>query len=135
MNAIYEEDFLGFSYGFRPGRSQHDALDARATGIVRNFPLAENGRLFAPSTLLTLSSPLPIRLYTLLPFAFQPLPRLRRAGLVRAVHSLDLAHAQAKSLGDLRLRGAALANLKHPLGPVQLSSAHGQESQRHGGDR
>lgn len=27
-NAIYEEDFLGFSYGFRPGRSQHDALDA-----------------------------------------------------------------------------------------------------------
>src|ERR1700686_2408475 len=28
LNQIYEEDFLGFSYGFRPGRSQHDALDA-----------------------------------------------------------------------------------------------------------
>jgi RNA-directed DNA polymerase len=28
MQAIYEVDFLGFSYGFRPGRSQHDALDA-----------------------------------------------------------------------------------------------------------
>lgn len=28
LNAIYEEDFLGFSYGFRPGRSQHDVLDA-----------------------------------------------------------------------------------------------------------
>ena len=28
LNAIYEEDFLGFSYGFRPGRSPHDALDA-----------------------------------------------------------------------------------------------------------
>lgn len=28
MNAIYEEDFLGFSYGFRPGRSQHQSLDA-----------------------------------------------------------------------------------------------------------
>jgi RNA-directed DNA polymerase len=28
LNAIFEEDFLGFSYGFRPGRSQHDALDA-----------------------------------------------------------------------------------------------------------
>ena len=28
MNAFYEEDFLGFSYGFRPGRSQHNALDA-----------------------------------------------------------------------------------------------------------
>jgi len=33
LNAIYEQDFLGFSYGFRPGRSQHDALDALATGI------------------------------------------------------------------------------------------------------
>ena len=28
LNAIYEEDFLGFSYGFRPRRGQHDALDA-----------------------------------------------------------------------------------------------------------
>ena len=35
LNAIYETDFLGFSYGFRPGRSQHDALDALATGILR----------------------------------------------------------------------------------------------------
>lgn len=35
FNAIYEEDFLGFSYGFRPGRSQHDALDALAVGIAR----------------------------------------------------------------------------------------------------
>ena len=33
LNEIYEEDFLGFSYGFRPGRSQHDALDALAMGI------------------------------------------------------------------------------------------------------
>jgi len=33
LNAIYEEDFLGLSYGFRPGRSQHDALDALVTGI------------------------------------------------------------------------------------------------------
>jgi group II intron reverse transcriptase/maturase len=33
LNAIYEEDFLGFSYGFRPGRSQHDALDASVVGI------------------------------------------------------------------------------------------------------
>jgi group II intron reverse transcriptase/maturase len=35
FNAIYEEDFLGFSYGFRPGRGQHDALDALAVGITR----------------------------------------------------------------------------------------------------
>ena len=27
LNAIYDEDFVGFSYGFRPDRSQHDALD------------------------------------------------------------------------------------------------------------
>jgi group II intron reverse transcriptase/maturase len=33
LSAIYEEDFLGFSYGFRPGRSQHDALDALIVGI------------------------------------------------------------------------------------------------------
>jgi len=35
MNAIYENDFLGFSYGFRPGRNQHQALDALAIGITR----------------------------------------------------------------------------------------------------
>lgn len=34
LNAIYEEDFLGFSYGFRPGRGQHDALDALTVGIT-----------------------------------------------------------------------------------------------------
>ena len=35
LNAIYEEEFLGFSYGFRPKRSQHDALDALIVGIER----------------------------------------------------------------------------------------------------
>jgi RNA-directed DNA polymerase len=35
LNAIYEEDFLGFSYGFRPQRSQHDALDALVVGLTR----------------------------------------------------------------------------------------------------
>lgn len=42
LNAIYEEDFLGFSYGFRPGRGPHDALDALAVGITQrkvNFVL------------------------------------------------------------------------------------------------
>lgn len=33
LTEIYEEDFLGFSYGFRPGRGQHDALDALCVGI------------------------------------------------------------------------------------------------------
>jgi len=35
LNEIYEEDFLGFSYGFRAGRSQHDALDALTVGLRR----------------------------------------------------------------------------------------------------
>ena len=34
LNAIYETDFLGFSYGFRPGRSQHHALDALYAGVL-----------------------------------------------------------------------------------------------------
>ncbi|WP_325757382.1 reverse transcriptase domain-containing protein [Acidithiobacillus ferriphilus] len=33
LNAIYEQDFLGFSYGFRPGRSAHNALDAVSVGV------------------------------------------------------------------------------------------------------
>ncbi len=35
LNQIYEEDFRGFSYGFRPGRSQHQALDALYVAITR----------------------------------------------------------------------------------------------------
>lgn len=35
LNAIYEADFLGFSYGFRPGRGQHQGLDALATATMR----------------------------------------------------------------------------------------------------
>jgi len=34
LNAIYETDFLGFSYGFRPGRSPHRALDALSVGLL-----------------------------------------------------------------------------------------------------
>jgi retron-type reverse transcriptase len=36
LNQIYETDFKGFSYGFRPGRGQHDALDALTFGIVKH---------------------------------------------------------------------------------------------------
>lgn len=35
IGAVFEADFMGFSYGFRPGRSQHDALDALTVGIER----------------------------------------------------------------------------------------------------
>ena len=37
LNAIYEVDFVGFSYGFRPGRSPHQALDALAYGIWKKW--------------------------------------------------------------------------------------------------
>jgi len=49
LSAIYEEQFLGFSYGFRPGRSQHDALDALIVGITSrkvNFILDADIRSF-----------------------------------------------------------------------------------------
>jgi group II intron reverse transcriptase/maturase len=49
LNAIYEEDFLGFSYGFRPGRSAHHAMDALVVGIVSrkvNFILDADIRSF-----------------------------------------------------------------------------------------
>ena len=52
LNAIYEEDFLGFSYGFRPKRSQHDALDALIVGITRkkvNYILDADIRSFFDS--------------------------------------------------------------------------------------
>jgi RNA-directed DNA polymerase len=35
LNAIYEQDFVNFSYGFRPGRGQHDAMDAPWVGITQ----------------------------------------------------------------------------------------------------
>jgi RNA-directed DNA polymerase len=49
LSAVYEEEFLGFSYGFRPGRSQHDALDALIVGITSrkvNFILDADIRSF-----------------------------------------------------------------------------------------
>jgi group II intron reverse transcriptase/maturase len=49
LSAIYEEEFLGFSYGFRPKRSQHDALDALMVGIAGtkvNFVLDADIRSF-----------------------------------------------------------------------------------------
>ena len=49
LNAIYEEDFLGFSYGFRPRRGAHDALDALAVGIGKrkvNYILDADTRSF-----------------------------------------------------------------------------------------
>ena len=52
LNAIYEEDFLGFSYGFRPKRGQHDALDALVVGITTtkvNYILDADIRAFFDS--------------------------------------------------------------------------------------
>ena len=52
LNAVYETDFLGFSYGFRPGRSPHDALDALAAGIYQkkvNWVPGADIRDFSPA--------------------------------------------------------------------------------------
>jgi len=52
LNAIYEEDFLGFSYGFRPGRSQHQALDALSYALTQkrvNYVLDADIRGFLDS--------------------------------------------------------------------------------------
>ncbi len=49
LSAIYEEDFLGFSYGFRPGRGAHGALDALVVGVTStkvNFVLDADIRDF-----------------------------------------------------------------------------------------
>jgi len=49
LNFIYEGEFLGFSYGLRPKRGQHDALDALAVGITDkkvNFILDADVRSF-----------------------------------------------------------------------------------------
>ena len=56
LNAIYEEDFLGFSYGFRPGRKPARALDALAAGIERkkvNWVLDADIRGFFASLITT----------------------------------------------------------------------------------
>src|SRR5215813_12962859 len=52
LNCVYEEEFLGFSYGFRPQRGQHDALDALVVGITTrkvNFVLDADVRSFFDS--------------------------------------------------------------------------------------
>jgi RNA-directed DNA polymerase len=53
LNAVYEVDFRGFSYGFRPGRGPHHALDALAIGIERkrvNWVLDADIRASRPGT-------------------------------------------------------------------------------------
>jgi retron-type reverse transcriptase len=53
LNQIYEEDFLGFSYGFRPGRGQHDALDALSYALLKkkvNYILDADIRGFLDSS-------------------------------------------------------------------------------------
>ena len=67
------------------------------------------------------------------PSAFLRDQRRRAAGPVRPIQALDLAHAQAKPLGNLSLCNAPLVDLQHPLGTVQLSSAHRQGPKIHGG--
>ena len=62
LNAIYEGDFLGFSYGFRPGRGAHDALDALCVGIVStkvSYILDADIRSFFDSVRPAMAHPFP----------------------------------------------------------------------------
>jgi hypothetical protein len=52
LNAIYEEDFLGFSYGFRPGRSAHDAMDALCVLLTPNEAHGKIATQFAARSLV-----------------------------------------------------------------------------------
>jgi group II intron reverse transcriptase/maturase len=47
LNGIYEKDFLGFSYGYRPGRSQHQALDALYLGLEKKVDWVLEGDISA----------------------------------------------------------------------------------------
>jgi retron-type reverse transcriptase len=53
LNAVYEADFKGFSYGFRPGRSQHDALDALSVGLAKQVNWVLDADIRGFSTILT----------------------------------------------------------------------------------
>jgi RNA-directed DNA polymerase len=62
LSAIYEEDFLGFSYGFRPGRGPHDASDALAVAITSrkvNYILDADVRDFFGQRQPGMAGPLP----------------------------------------------------------------------------
>jgi RNA-directed DNA polymerase len=64
LSAIYEEDFLGFSYGFRPGRGTHDAMDALMVGITStkvNWILDADIRSFSVSYCTLVSEAWPKR--------------------------------------------------------------------------
>ena len=50
LNAIYEQDFIGFSYGFRPGKSAHNALDAVTVGVGRKKGAGFSTRTSASSS-------------------------------------------------------------------------------------
>jgi len=57
LNQIWDEDFEGFSYGFRPGRSQHDALDALYVGMTRkkvNFVVDLDIRSFFDKSIMAI---------------------------------------------------------------------------------
>ena len=129
LNCIYEEKFLGFSYGFRPGRGQHDALDALCVGITSrkvNFIFDADVRSFfdevSQSWLVRfvehrVGDPRIIRLIRKwLKAGTRPAPSSayhkhrtpgRRAGRVAfRARLVSRARGQAEMVGDVRSRGA-----------------------------
>lgn len=119
LNAVYEVDFLGFSYGFRPGRGPHDALDALTTGIKRkkvNWVLDADIRDFLKSSTHC---------------SFRRLSWLKQ--LVSGCRRL---HTQALSAATAHVDGAQLPALytlhdrlaRHPVGQGCLQ--HGEPARR-----
>ena len=121
LNAIYEEDFLGFSYGFRPGRSPHDALDALAVGITRkkvNWVLDADIRdFFATLDQAWLMKFLEHRIADRTGPAADPEVAERRGHRRREVVRDDGGHA-ARGIGFAAARERVPALRLRPVGPA-----------------
>jgi hypothetical protein len=89
LSAVYEADFRGFSYGFRSGRSPHDALDALTAGIYRKKGELGAGRGYP-------------RLLRILTFAC--VSRQRLHAIQRRPHAATLPHHPGAQACDQRIR-------------------------------
>ena len=129
LEAIYEEDFVGFSYGFRPGRGQHDALDALHVGILQET--RELGARRGYPGLLRCHGP----------FVDHPLPRAPYRGQAHPAPHREVAesrHRRRWSRDTMQLwrsaRGGDLTNPGERLPALRVRSV-GASLAPHQGDR
>ena len=103
LNAVYETDFLGFSHGFRPERSQHDALDALYTGRLTrkvNWMLDLDIRGFSGRPLLDAPPPTPLQNIGVQPFLErQPTRKRLQARLGEVKTELRRMHRPIREQG------------------------------------